>query len=46
MEQLSSAAFQAFAYWSGVLIIKFLLMAPLTAMQRFRKKVTKIITLV
>jgi glutathione S-transferase len=31
--------FGAYVFWSAVLVIKMLLMAPLTAMQRFKKKV-------
>lgn len=30
---------RAYVFWSSVLIFKMLLMAPLTAIQRFRKKV-------
>jgi glutathione S-transferase len=33
--------FGAYIFWSAMLVVKMLLMAPLTGMQRFKKKVLK-----
>ncbi|CAL1686253.1 unnamed protein product [Lasius platythorax] len=39
MVEINSEALQAFGFWSSILVIKVLAMAPLTGRQRFRKNV-------
>ena len=37
-----NAVFKAYLFWSAVLVLKMLIMGPLTAIQRFKTKVNLI----